>query len=152
MHRRIFLQPCPAGENLFTPFWRARWTCAKSGGYPLHRIMRVCIFGRDSVTNSLNGTCGFGKRRLRTGLRLLKFSPRLERACSRVQDGPPISFPHNSCVWRVKPYLWCCVKFRQARFCKASKGHILWRDFLHDAGSLVSTVTIRNSRLSSDVT
>ena len=73
---RIFFATLPGGgKTSFPPFFCARWTCAKSDGYPLHRIMRVCIFGRDSVTNSLNGACGFIKRRLRTVSPMLKSSP-----------------------------------------------------------------------------
>jgi hypothetical protein len=53
------------GETFFPPFWRAQWTIAKSGGYKLCRITRLCIWEKDNVTYQLIGACGFIKRRVK---------------------------------------------------------------------------------------
>src|ERR1700730_15821626 len=60
--------------GLFRALFHVRWTCAKSGRYPLYWIIRVGLEERDSVAYALNGSCGLIKRRLRTVPPMLKVS------------------------------------------------------------------------------
>jgi hypothetical protein len=145
---RNFLQPSAAMGNLFHAHSARSMDnreIRRLQAQPEHARLYL---GRDNVTYQSNGACGFVKRRLRTGSPMLMSTRRLELACSEARDVLPRSFPNSSCVWRVKAQVWFCVKFRQARFCNASKGHILRRDFPDDAGLLDSTVPVWNLRLS----
>jgi hypothetical protein len=147
VHSGIFCGLAGVWETFFTPFWRARRTIAKSGGYMPYRMTGVWNRERDDVTCHLTGARGFMKARLRTGSPMLMSPSRPELACSGVRDESRRSSLHSSCVWRVKTQLWCCVKIWTSMVLQLSKGHILWRDFPHDAGLLASTVPVRNLRL-----
>jgi hypothetical protein len=109
--RNFFATLPGGGKTSFPPFFALD---GRARNQAVTRSAGLCAFVIDEGKRQL-----FAKRRLRIHkialadrLASAKVFSRLERACSRVQDGPRISFPHNSCVWRVKAHLWCCVKFR----------------------------------------
>ncbi len=112
---RIFFAALPGGgKTFFAPLFALgglarNQTVTRSSGSRAF----VSLEGTAAL-NSLNGACRFFQRRLWTVSPMLKSLSRLGRACSRVRDGPPKSLPHNSCVWRVKAQVWCCVKFRSS--------------------------------------